>query len=352
MTVEAVGVERDPFVFENEKQEDGWHSVADVVNQLASIVLYPFQVVFDFVMPVNPVTQSHEFRIIPTFVERWLGSLLYQPQLWKSGGAISQSDRRFGHYVKMVKEVGAELVRHSARSELDFEFEVVDSSVDNAWCLPGGKIAINLGLIQHMERDTFTYGLDRPMTLREKVAAVLSHEITHACARHSARGMEFKLFMLGIVKITQVGVQSFLGKGYDDKEVQAYQNGEYAKVDRIRQEKKQMYATVEAVFDVAGDLFTSGLGLCKSRHHELEADAYGMHLLHDLALSGEDPYIRKDAPKAAIWLQNFFYEFHDHKYTDSWWDSIVYLFRTHPPADERIRANERTWEIIQSGRVN
>jgi predicted Zn-dependent protease len=348
MTIEAVGFENDGFVIEPEIEQGVWQTVADAVSRIAAFILYPFQVVFDFVMPVNPVTQSHEFRLIPTFIERWLGSLLYPAQLLKSGGVISSNDRRFGHYVDLVKQVGAELVRHCPRPELDFEFEVVASSVDNAWCLPGGKIAINLGLIQHMERDTATYGLGRQMTLKEKIAAVLSHEITHACARHSARATEFKLFMLCLVKGAQVGVQVLLGQSYDRKAAQADSNGEYSKADRIREDKRQMYAAVELVFNVAGDLFLSGLGLCKSRHHELEADQYGMHLLYALGSSGEDPGIRKDAPKAAIWLQNFFYELHEYHTEDSWWDKITYMFRTHPSADERIRANERTWELIQT----
>ena len=53
---------------------------------------------------------------------------------------------------------------------------VLNSSVPNAWALPGGKIAINRGLLTEMNSEA-------------ELAAVLGHEIVHAAARHSARQM-------------------------------------------------------------------------------------------------------------------------------------------------------------------
>lgn len=336
--VESSGVSSCPI--EGDASKEPWQLVAHAVGKIFSSIVHSLKLFFEFFIPLNPVTQCREFHVIPTFIECWLGSALYPSHLEKAGGVITETDPRFGQYVNLVKRIGAELVQRCARPELSFEFEVVNSRDNNAWCLPGGKIAINLGLIQNIENDTKTYGLERAMTLEEKIAAILSHEITHACARHAGRKMEFKLFMLCIVKGMQLGVQKILGKKYDDNAAIAKAKEEYSKLARIQEEKKQMYANVETTFKIAGDLFTSGLGLCASRSHELEADRYGMHLLSKTA---------SKTPIAAIWLQHFFLSSHAHPHTDSFWDKITYFFLTHPPANERLEANKRTWEEIQKG---
>lgn len=75
-----------------------------------------------------------------------------------------------------VQQVGQKLARVSDRPDLPFEFVVLNSSVPNAWALPGGKIAVNRGLLVLLEDEA-------------ELAAVLGHEIVHAAARHSAAAM-------------------------------------------------------------------------------------------------------------------------------------------------------------------
>jgi len=50
---------------------------------------------------------------------------------------------------------------------LPYEFVVLNSGELNAWALPGGKIAINRGLLAELKNEA-------------ELAAVLSHEIVHA----------------------------------------------------------------------------------------------------------------------------------------------------------------------------
>ena len=128
-----------------------------------------------FVLPQNPVTKKHEFHLIPTFVEKTLGECLYPFLLYRGGGVVTEENPSFGEYATLVREVGEELAQQSPRPGLHFEFKVVNNKADNAWCLPGGKIAINLGLIQNIEKEANQYGLQSPFALREKIAAVLSH---------------------------------------------------------------------------------------------------------------------------------------------------------------------------------
>ena len=55
----------------------------------------------------------------------------------------------------------------------DWEYILIDNKkVKNAWCMPGGKIAIYTGMLEVTKNDN---GL----------AAIMGHEIAHAVAKHS-----------------------------------------------------------------------------------------------------------------------------------------------------------------------
>ena len=55
----------------------------------------------------------------------------------------------------------------------DWEYILIDNDkVKNAWCMPGGKIAVYTGILDVTKN---TNGL----------AAVMGHEIAHAVAKHS-----------------------------------------------------------------------------------------------------------------------------------------------------------------------
>ena len=59
-------------------------------------------------------------------------------------------------------------------SNFDWEYILIDKkNVKNAWCMPGGKIAVYTGLLEVTKN---TNGL----------AAVMGHEIAHAVAKHSS----------------------------------------------------------------------------------------------------------------------------------------------------------------------
>lgn len=58
----------------------------------------------------------------------------------------------------------------------NWEFNLVESADVNAWCMPGGKVAVYTGIL--------------PFTANEDgLATVMGHEIAHAIARHSMEQM-------------------------------------------------------------------------------------------------------------------------------------------------------------------
>ena len=75
---------------------------------------------------------------------------------------------------------------------LPYEFKVLNSSVPNAWALPGGKIAVNRGLLTELKNEA-------------ELAAVLGHEIVHAAARHGAQAQERGTLLQGGLVAAQIG---------------------------------------------------------------------------------------------------------------------------------------------------
>ncbi len=132
-----------------------------------------------------------------------------------------------------------------ADRRLPYEFVVLNSSVPNAWALPGGKIAVNRGLLTELHNEA-------------ELAAVLGHEIVHAAARHGAKAQERGTLM-------QVGMAA-----------------------------AQIGAAIGGVDQNVANLAIQGAGVGAqmiqqkySREQELESDQYGMKYMK---AAGYDPW--------------------------------------------------------------
>jgi predicted Zn-dependent protease len=80
--------------------------------------------------------------------------------------------------LEYIRTVGVRLLRHAPARPFDYEFQIVDQSVPNAFALPGGKIYVSRGLLALVESE-------------DELAGVLGHEITHAAERHSAARIDY-----------------------------------------------------------------------------------------------------------------------------------------------------------------
>ncbi len=76
-----------------------------------------------------------------------------------------------------VNTLGQRIARTTSRSDLNWQFQVVNSSVVNAFALPGGFIYVNRGVLERASNTS-------------EVAGVLAHEIEHVVRRHSVKQME------------------------------------------------------------------------------------------------------------------------------------------------------------------
>src|SRR5262249_26117243 len=134
--------------------------------------------------------------------ELQLGREAYQQVLSKERANIVQNDpavdavRAVGNRLRLAAEDPA--IRKSLGIhddlKLEWEFTVIRSRQINAFCLPGGKVAVYTGILPVCRTDA---GL----------AVVMGHEIGHALARHGAERMAQQ----ELVQIGQVAVASSLG---------------------------------------------------------------------------------------------------------------------------------------------
>lgn len=233
---------------------------------------------------VNPVTGRKELALIGEGTELQIGAEQYAPLRQMQGGDYSTQPQITAY----VKEIGGRLAAVSDRS-LPYEFQVINDSTPNAWALPGGKIAINRGLLVEMQSEA-------------ELAAVLGHEIVHAAARHSAQSMQRGMLLQGAV------VAAAMAAG----------NSEYAGVA------------------IGGASLAAGLVSQQySREAEREADYYGMLYM---SRAGYDP-------GAAVDLQQTFVRLSDGRQSN-WLEG---LFSSHPPSQERVDANRRTLGSLPAG---
>src|ERR1044071_977644 len=121
---------------------------------------------------VNPVTGKKEIQFVSEAQELQIGAQNYSPTRQSEGGDLTVMPELTAY----VNEVGQKLAAVADR-KLPYEFVVLNNSVPNAWALPGGKIAVNRGLLTELRSEA-------------ELAAVLGHEIVHAAARHGAKAQE------------------------------------------------------------------------------------------------------------------------------------------------------------------
>lgn len=328
-----------------------WTTLTKKVSELGKFVFSSLYAVYDFPRSTNPVTQEREFRWVPSFVEKGIGDIAYPTLLRKSGRVVKEPDTTFGNYSKLVHEIGKVLVEKCPRKDLSFQFEVVENSQDNAWCLPGGKIAINLGLIRNMEEEKSDYGMNHSFTLQEKIAAVLSHEITHAAARHGGRAIELRCFLLAIFKVLEYGVNFFFCQHFNN-EIKELEKSEVKnekqrqKIGELKEKRDSTSNKIFTLFDfIAYRWILTHCSLCTSRSHELEADKYGMHLVHKIGNEQNKLGFDNSSAKAAIWLQHYFKK--SAPTGTGWLAQILHLASTHPSSEERLAANQKTWQELE-----
>src|SRR5436305_12845130 len=147
--------------------------------------------------------------------------------------------------VERVKKIASRLIPATGALRPDapgwkWETHVLSSKEVNAWCMPGGKIAVYTGLIETVQPTD------------DELAAVIGHEMGHALREHSREQMSQQL-------------------------------GEQAAVGVVG----AIFNVPQIAVDLAPQLLDLTVNLPHSRQDESEADSVGVELM---ARAGYDPH--------------------------------------------------------------
>ena len=187
-----------------------------------------------------PITERKQLRLLPESTINRQAAQLYERV--KAKTKLSDDKEK----LSAIKEVGSK-IEDAVSSYFDsvnmpdptnnfqWEYILVDNDkIKNAWCMPGGKIAVYTGILK------ITKNVDG-------LAAVMGHEIAHAVAKHSIERASRAL----ILNVGTAAVDIFTG-------------GAISNTQRT------------TGVDVAGMLRTFGIDNPFGRKQESEADYLGL----------------------------------------------------------------------------
>ncbi|MEI7872856.1 MAG: M48 family metallopeptidase [Alphaproteobacteria bacterium] len=197
-----------------------------------------------------PVTGRSQIMLMSENEERQMGLQAYRQVLAKE--PLSHDAQANALVEKVGKRIAAAAERPPAEMwrapHFRWEFSTIDKNEPNAFCLPGGKVAVYTGIL--------------PITRTEAgLAAVIGHEVAHALARHGAERMSDQM-------VASVGTTAAA-----------------AALATTVSGRSRTY--LPAMMAAVGAGATVGFILPMSRAQESEADRIGLVLM---ALAGYDPH--------------------------------------------------------------
>jgi len=187
-----------------------------------------------------PITERKQLRLIPESTLNNQAAQIYEKVKQKT--KLSDDKKKLDE----IEEIGsrieeavsayfASINKNDPTYNFQWEYILVDNDkIKNAWCMPGGKIAVYTGIL--------------PITKNKHgLAAVMGHEIAHAVAKHSIERASRAL----VLNIGTVAADIFSG-------------GAISRTSRA------------TGVDVAGMLRTFGIDNPFGRKQETEADYLGL----------------------------------------------------------------------------
>ena len=125
-----------------------------------------------------PITERKQLKLIPEHKLNAQAKAIYEQV--KKKEKMSSDENSLNQIKEIGKKMEASISSYFSRENLpdptlNFEWEYIlidNKKVKNAWCMPGGKIAVYSGMLE------ITKNING-------LAAVMGHEIAHAVAKHS-----------------------------------------------------------------------------------------------------------------------------------------------------------------------
>ena len=187
-----------------------------------------------------PITERKQLKLIPESTLNNQAAQIYEKVKQKT--KLSDNKKKLDE----IKEIGSRIEKavssyfasineNDPTYNFQWEYILVDNDkIKNAWCMPGGKIAVYTGILEVTKN-------------KHGLAAVMGHEIAHAVAKHSIERASRAL----VLNVGTAAIDIFSG-------------GAISRTQRT------------TGVDVAGMLRTFGIDNPFGRKQETEADYLGL----------------------------------------------------------------------------
>ncbi len=131
-----------------------------------------------------PITERRQLTLYPESVINRQAAKAYENFKKKSKSKLITSGKELDNIIKIggkIENAVTAFFRSKNESDptknFDWEYILVDNKkVKNAWCMPGGKIAVFSGILDVAKNN-------------DGLATIMGHEIAHAVAKHSVERM-------------------------------------------------------------------------------------------------------------------------------------------------------------------
>ena len=144
-----------------------------------------------------PITDRRQLKIIPEAKLNAQAAQIYEKI--KEKEKLSTNSKALNEIKQIGKKMEYSISEYFAKSNIDdpttgFDWEYIlieNKKIKNAWCMPGGKIAVYSGMLD-ITKD------------KNGLAAVMGHEIAHAVAKHSVERASRGVILNTTVQITDI----------------------------------------------------------------------------------------------------------------------------------------------------
>ena len=144
-----------------------------------------------------PITDRRQLKLIPESKLNAKAAQIYEKV--KEKEKLSDDINKLNEIKDIGKRIEYSISEYFERSNIedptigfDWEYILIDNKkVKNAWCMPGGKIAVYTGILDVTKN---TNGL----------AAVMGHEIAHAVAKHSVERASRNVATNVVLQVTDI----------------------------------------------------------------------------------------------------------------------------------------------------
>ena len=144
-----------------------------------------------------PITDRRQLKLIPESKLNAQAAKIYEKV--KEKEKLSDDINKLNEIKDIGKRIEYSISEYFERSNIkdpttgfDWEYILIDNKkVKNAWCMPGGKIAVYTGILDITKN---TNGL----------AAVMGHEIAHAVAKHSIERASRNVATNVVLRVTDI----------------------------------------------------------------------------------------------------------------------------------------------------